>query len=323
MEEKSPEERQLAKVEEISLEKMSLEQKRQLERLYHQLGLDPVVNKVLKEFTGSLSGFSRVTDKMFGPYDIKGRAEAVAKVTAFVAYATLSEQYNKQVGNLESQITNLEGEREKVTTNYDKLVEKVAEIVGGDYDELKTNFDELVERLAEVEHLRSQIEILNKERAQLTERYESQITAIKDGHAEEVGSLRSQITERDSRIKGLESEKATLSDELETSHETLTRDHDQLITAHETLTRDYDRLKTAVATVSGLIPYEEIRKKLVEELYAFLLKDSKVPDMVLDGVGRFIDFRKYLGMAIERGATEAVKRAEEILDKTASYQQAT
>ncbi len=84
MEEKGQEETQLIKVEEIDLEKMSLQQKQQAERLYNQLGLNPVVNKVLKEFSNSLSGMDRVTDKVLGPYDVKGRADAVAKVTALV-----------------------------------------------------------------------------------------------------------------------------------------------------------------------------------------------------------------------------------------------
>jgi len=38
--------------------------------------------------------------------------------------------------------------------------------------------------------------------------------------------------------------------------------------------------------------------------------------MVIDGVGKFIDFKKYLGVAVERGAKEASKYAEEILGKT-------
>ncbi|GAI49747.1 unnamed protein product, partial [marine sediment metagenome] len=36
-------------------------------------------------------------------------------------------------------------------------------------------------------------------------------------------------------------------------------------------------------------------------------------DMVIDGVGKFIDFRKYLGMAAEKGAKEASKHAEQTL----------
>jgi hypothetical protein len=52
---------------------------------------------------------------------------------------------------------------------------------------------------------------------------------------------------------------------------------------------------------------------LVEESYSFLLEDSKVPDMVIDGVGKFIDFKKYLGVAFERGSKEVCKRIDETL----------
>ena len=298
MEEKSPEERQLIKIEEIGLEEMSLEQKQRAERLYHELGLDPVVDRVLKEFPKSLSGMDRVTDKILGPYDIKGRADAVAKVTALVTYAMVSEHYNKEVGNLESHITTVEGERDKTRTNYDNLVEKVAEGVGGDYEELKANYGQLVERLAEVEHLRAQVATLNKEKAQLTKRYESQITTLKDEHNEEAGNLRAEITERDSEIKELESGKVALTGEL------------------GQLREDYNQLKTAITMLAGAIPYEEIRKKLGEEVYTFLLKDSKVPGAVIDGVGKFIDFKKYLGITAERGAKEAYKHVEEMLGKT-------
>jgi len=50
-----------------------------------------------------------------------------------------------------------------------------------------------------------------------------------------------------------------------------------------------------------------------EGLYEFLLKDSKVPDMVIDGVGKFINFRKYLGEAVERGAKEVCDRIDKAL----------
>lgn len=295
MEKNSLEQRQLMKIGEVSPEKMSLEQKQLAERLYHQLGLDPVIDKVLKEYSQSLIGMDRATDKVFGPYDIKGRADAVAKTSALIAYAALSEQYKQELGNLESQLTTLEGERDKERNNYDKLVGKVAEIVGGDYDELKTNYNEIVERLASVEHLKSQVAILNKEKAQLTKSYESQ------------------IAERDSRIEGLESEKTALASELEQ----LRVKYSELEATHETLTRDYAQLKAATTTLAEEIPYEQIKKESGKELYAFLLKDSKVPDAVIDGVGKFIDFKKYLGMAAEKGAKEASKHAEEILGKTA------
>ncbi|MBA7486078.1 hypothetical protein ES705_27729 [subsurface metagenome] len=101
--------------------------------------------------------------------------------------------------------------------------------------------------------------------------------------------------ELDSKIKGLESEKTTLATELE-----------HLMDKHE-------RLADAIRMLASTISYDEIRTKLDKELYAFLLKDSRVPDMVIDGVGKFIDFRKYLGMAAEKGAEVAGKHAEQTL----------
>ena len=83
---------------------------------------------------------------------------------------------------------------------------------------------------------------------------------------------------------------------------------------------DYNQLKTAITTLTGAIPYEEIGEKSGEELHALLLKDSKVPNMVIDGVGKFIDFRKYLGLAAVRGAEEATKQAEETLRNALSEQ---
>lgn len=280
MEEKNIEQRQLMKIEEVSLEKMSLEQKQLADGLYHQLGLDPVVDKVLRGYSESLSGMDRATDKVFGPYDIKGRADAVAKVSALVTYAALKEQHDREAGNLESQMVVVAKERDKERKNYDKLVGKVAEVVGGDYEALKANYNEIVDRLADVEHLKSQVSNLNKEKAELTERYESQI--------------------------------ATLKDKLEQ----LKEKHSELESTYETLTRDYNQLKTAITTLADAIPYEEIRKKSGDELFAFLLKDSKVPDAVIEGVGKFIDFKKYLGIAAERGAKEAFSRVEEILGET-------
>ena len=145
--------------------------------MYHQLGLDPVVSRVLQEFSNSLDGMDRVSDRMFGAYDVKGRADAVAKVIALMTYAALSEQYSNQMGQLEAQITSVEGERDQVSTNYDSLVEKVADVGGvgggGDYDELKASYNQLVERLAEVEHLKKQVTTLNKEIIKLTDKYEA------------------------------------------------------------------------------------------------------------------------------------------------------
>ena len=107
--------------------------------------------------------------------------------------------------------------------------------------------------------------------------------------------LKSQIAELGSKIEELESEKAALESDLAQWRE------------------DYSQLKTAIATLVGAIPDEKMGEKLGEELHSFLLKDSKVPHMVIDGVGKFIDFKKYLGLAADRGSQELCKRIEEIL----------
>ena len=103
-------------------------------------------------------------------------------------------------------------------------------------------------------------------------------------------------------------------DKLESEKTTLASDLAQL-------RGDYNRLKTAVAALAGAIPHEEIGEKLGEELHSFILKDSKVPDMVIEGVGKFIDFKKYLGMAAEKGAQEATKHAELTLSEAMEVSQ--
>lgn len=64
---------------------------------------------------------------------------------------------------------------------------------------------------------------------------------------------------------------------------------------------NYKQLRVALTTLASTIAYDEIGEKIGEELYAFLLKDSKVPDMVIDGVEKFINFRKYLRMTAKKG----------------------
>lgn len=46
---------------------------------------------------------------------------------------------------------------------------------------------------------------------------------------------------------------------------------------------------------------------------AFSSEIQSVPHMVIDTVEEFIDFRKYLEVAAEKGAEEATKQAEETL----------
>jgi len=316
MEEKGkvPEEKQLIKIEEISLEETQL-----AEQLYNSAGLDPVVDAGLKDYDKRLQQENKLISKVLGPRgsDIRGYGEAVARRVAFAVYALLNKQYGGRVGDLRSYIMTLQEESDRANAKYDELMGRVVGILGDEYKELRTDskafmerltsvlgedikeskidHQALAERLADIDGLRSQIKTLDEEKKELKETHESQIAALKDEHSQEATELRSQIADLDSKTKGLESEKTTL-----------TRDLEQLI-------GDYNQLKTAITTLTGAIPYEEIGGKSGEDLHAFLLKDSKVPDMVIDGVGKFIDFRKYLGLAAVKGAKEAIKQAEETL----------
>jgi len=304
------------------IEEMKLEETQLSEQLYHSAGLDPVVDAGLKDYHKRLQREDKLITKVLGPRssDIKGYGEAVARRVAFAIYTLLNKQYGGKVGDLRSYIMTLEEERDRAGVKYDELMGRVVGILGDEYKDLRTDSKEfmesltailgedikesridhgaLAERLADIDGLRSQIKTLDKEKEQLKESYESQIAALKKEHDEEVANLRSQIAELDLKINGLESEKTTLTSDL------------------AQLTADYDQLKAAITTLAGAIPDEEIGKKLSGDLYSFLLKDSKVPGMVVEGVGKFIDFKKYLGVAVEKGVKEVCKRIEAILGTT-------
>jgi len=379
---------QIVKVEEISLSTMDMQQQRLAARLYAQLGLDPVVDKVLKEYKANLKGMDRATDTVFGPYDIKGRAESAAKVAALMTYTALHEQYTKEMGSMQEQMNEVESERDRERANYDSLVQRVADVVGGDYEEMKVSYDEVVKRLAEVDHLKAQVSLLNSEKVELVQRYDSQLGLVQQEktelvrrmegqlaavqqektelvrrtegqlaavqqekieaasrheaqfaqaqqeRAETVGryegelaalreefhkaadDLRAQIRDRGERIAMLEREKSGLAEErdcLLAELDGLRRAHADLESRHATLNSNHARLCAAAAAVETSVDYAEIRKRMGPEMHEFVLKDSKVPDAVIDGVGKFIDMKKYLAHAVESGAREAARQAAEIL----------
>ena len=303
----------------VKIEEMSLEESQLAEQLYNSAGLNPVVAAGLKDYDRYLHQEDKLISKVFGPrgIDIKGYGEAVAKRVAFAIYTLLNKQYGGKVGDLRSYIMTLQEERDRANARYDELMGRVVGILGEEYKDIRTDSKEFMERLttvlgedlkelridkkelaeklADIGGLRSQIRTLEEEKVKLIEKHESQIGALKKEHGEEVAELRSQIAELDSKIEVLVSEKTALAGDL------------------EQLREEYEQLKKAMTTLASTIPSEEIGKKLRDELYGFILEDSKVPDRVIGGVGKFIDFKKYLGVAAELGAKEVCKRMEEIL----------
>jgi len=324
----------------VKIEEFSLEEEQLVEQLYYSAGLDPVVDAGLKDYDKTIQQENKLITKVLGPRatDIRGYGESVAKRVAFAVYSLLNKQYGGKVGDLRSYMLSLEDERNHANTKYDELMGRVIGILGDEYKELRTDSKEfiekltntlgedlkeakidqeaLAERLADIDGLRSQISTLKKEKEQIKEKHEAQIAELKSEHKEEARNLKaqidtlvkekeqlkekheSQIAELNSKITGLESDKTTLSGDL------------------EQLRKDYNELKTAITTLAEDIPNEEMGKKMSEDLYSFVLKDSKVPGAVLKGVGQFIDFKKYLGLAVDSGAKEIRTRIEKILGTT-------
>ena len=291
-EEGTPVDKQLAKIEE-----MSLDDSQMAEQLYNSAGLNPVVDAGLKDYDKRLQTEDKMITKVFGPRgsDIKGYGEAVAKRVAIAVYALLNRQYGGQMGDLRSYIMTLEDERNQANTRYDELMGRVVGTLGEEYKDLRTDSNAfmeklttvlgedaqqskidqaaLAEKLADIDGLRAQIGTLSQEKQRLEER----------------------VIELDSKIAGVESEKTTLTAELTRMNEV------------------HNGLNTAVDTLATTVPHQEIGEGLGEELYAFVLKDSKVPHTVIDGIGKFIDFRKYVRIAAARGAEEATKQSQETL----------
>ena len=319
MENNTHNEKQLMKVEKTMLEKMGLEEAQKAEQLYNSAGLDPVVDAGLKDYDEHIQVENKLISKVLGARgsDIRGYGEAVAKRVAYAVYSLMNTQYGGKMGDLRSYIMSLEDERNRANDKYDELMGRVIGILGDEYKDLRADSNvfmeklttimgedikeskidqaALAERLADIDGLRSQIKSLTEEKNQLKESCELQLTDMKNDYNKEIANLSSQIAELGSKIQGLESEKTALSDDL------------------SILKEDYNQIKTAVISLAEIIPGEEIGEQLGEELYDFLLQDSKVPHMVIDGVGKFIDFRKYLGMAAKKGADKASDHAKQKL----------
>ena len=311
---KTPEERQLVTTQEMALDETQL-----AEQLYSSAGLGPVVDAGIKDYDRRAQMENKLLSKVLGPRtsDIKAYGEAVAKRVAFAVYTLLNKQYGGKVGDLRSYILSLEDERNRANIRYDELMGRVVGILGEEYKQLRTDSNTFMERLtgvlgedlkeskidkkalaetlADIDGLRSRITGLEKEKEQQRDGYESTIATLKSEHDREVADLGSRVAGLESRVEGLESEKAALTSAL------------------AQLSADYGRLETAITTLSEAIPHEEIGSTAGKEAHDFALQDSKVPDVFIKGVGKLINFRKYLAVAGKRGAELAGEHAEQTL----------
>jgi hypothetical protein len=213
--------------------------------------------------------------------------------------AGLKSDHKEAIRRLQSQIDNFEWEKSEEQGKYEAQI-----------TELKSDHKE------EIRNLQSQMETLNRERIQETDRYEAQITELKSDHKEEVRNLQSQIDtfgrEKDQEQARHEAQTARLDSyirELESERDALVSDLAQS-------RRDHSDLRTAMLKLAEGIPGEGIGKKHSDDLYEFVLTDSNVPSTVITGIGQFVDFKKYLRLAVENGAKDVQTRIEGILEST-------
>jgi chromosome segregation ATPase len=257
---------------------------------------------------------------------------------------------NRRYDDLMGRVIGILGDEYKeLRTDSKEFIEKLTKTLGEDLKDSKIDQKALAERLADIDGLRSQINTFNKEKEQINEEYEAQTAELKSEHKEEIRNLQSQIatinkeqvqlkekneaqtaelkSEHKEEITNLKSQIDTLNKEqvqLKEKHEVqvadldlkiqgLESDKNTLTNDLEQLKTDYRELKTAISTLAESVPSERMGERISEDLFNFLRKDSKVPSTVLKGIDQFIDFKKYLGLAVESGAKEVCTRIEKIL----------
>jgi chromosome segregation ATPase len=296
-------EKQVANIEEASLTADQL-----AEQLYNNAGLDAVIKAGLKDYDETLHREDKLITKVLGPRgnDIQGYGQAVAKRVAVAVFELLNRQYGGRMGNLRAYIAKLEDDRDRANSKYDELMGRVVGILGDEYRELRTDSNKfmeklttlmgedieakkidqtaLAERLADIDGLRAEIKKLETEKSDQAKDYENRLAALnKEWEAEK--------TAFEQRIASLEKDltdvKASLK-ELESRHR---------------------KLKDAADNLDKAVDEEDIGRKLSDSLYEYLLADSQIPPMVLSGVGKFIDFKKYLSAAAAKGAAESKSKA--------------
>ena len=316
----------------VRIEEMSLEENQMADQLYNSAGLDPVVEAGLKDYDQQLQQENKLLNRVLGPRqsDIKGYGEAVAKRVSHAVYALLNKQYGGKVGDLRSYIMAIEDERDRANTRYDELLGRVVGILGEEYKQLRTdsntfmerlttvigddleaskiNQEGLASRLADIDGLREHIKSLEStavelekkhtdEVAALKERQKGRVASLRDQHQQERGELKAEISGLNLKLEAQVAAASNLNAELEKNKE-----------VRETLLAD-------LMSLTDRIPSRDIGEPLGEELRDFLLEDSKVPHMVIDGVGKFIDFKKYLALAADRGAANITAQLKDLLGR--------
>lgn len=305
----------------INVSEMSLNEKQFLEQLYSGAGLEPVVEAGIRDYDERLQKENKLLNKVLGTRgsDIKGYGGAVARRVAFAVFQMLNREYGGKVGDLRANIMALQEERDRAKDKYDELMGRVVGMLGAEYRDLRADSREfmqkltgtlgedlkearidkqaLAETLADIDGLRDTIKTLENEKIELDRQHAAEIERLNSAHAAEVEKHQTVVVALEQKCETMQQNNVALARQLE-----------ELQQAHKTL-------RDVAAKVKETVPAEEIGQKLSDDMHEFMLKDSKVPQLVMEGVGKFIDMKKYLKLAASKGVEQALVRVEKSLSQ--------
>ncbi|MBN2239761.1 MAG: hypothetical protein JW712_08300 [Dehalococcoidales bacterium] len=212
---------------------------------------------------------------------------------------SLEDQKNSYETQLENQKADYESRLAAQTQDYESKFEKQKTAYKSSREGQKNDYESklAVQKQDYESQLTVQKQNYESASAKQAEEYKVATEKLNADHKKQVGELNARISALEEQVRKLEADGVEKAGEI-------TR-----------LSTNYARLEEAVLDMNEIVSLDEINAKFGEELHAFVLEDSKIPDMVIDGVGKFIDFRKYFGLAAEKGAQSALKSIETGLRK--------
>lgn len=243
---------------------------------------------------------------------------------------------NTRYDELMGRVIGILGEEyRQLRTDSREFMEKLNSTLGEDIKASKIDQKSLAESLANIDGLRKQIADLEKTRQELVDKHTSEVNGLKEKHAADIkeakekhesqsATARAEYREeiRELKNEAKETQKShiqeikTLNERISALEEEvgkLTGERDGLTADLAKLRQEHAALNESVQNLPASVPYQEIGDRVGDEAFTFILKDSKVPDAVIEGVGKFIDFRKYLKMAAGQAAEQAAETAREQL----------
>lgn len=247
-----------------------------------------------------------------------------------------NDRYDELMGRV---IGILGDEYRELRSDSNQFMEKLTNLMGEDAEAAKIDNQALAEKLADIDGLRDKIRTLDTEKTALEEKLKAlekeraktvtglegqvekltadlgelkeEIKELKRENRDAVKKYESEIAGLNENVKKIEAEKTDLGGKLSALEE----ERAGLATSLATLEAAHRKLTDAASSLAASIDTAALVEGTGEEQYNLLLDDSKVPDMVIEGVSKFIDFRKHFEGAVQKGAGMAVEKVSALLDE--------